>query len=53
MEKTMLSLLAHVRNWSVITNTERIDIKAIFFALWNNFPNQHINTYVCQLDRRQ
>ena len=49
----MLTLLAHVRTWSVITNSELMDIKAIFYAPWSDLLNQHINTYARQLDRRQ
>ena len=49
----MLYLSAHVRTWSVITSAERIDIKAIFYAPWIDSPNQHVNTYNRQLDRRQ
>ena len=51
--ETTLSLLTHVGTWLVITNAKRIDIKAIFYALWSDSPNQHITTYACQLDRRQ
>ena len=40
----MLTLLAHVRTWSVITNSDLMDIKAIFYAPWSDFPNQHIKT---------
>ena len=49
----MLTLLTHARTWSVIINSERMDIKAIFYAPWIDLPNQHINMYARQLDRRQ
>ena len=31
----------------------RIYIKAIFYALWSNSPNQHINTYARHLEQLQ
>ena len=43
----------HVGTWAVITNTVRINIKAIFYAPWSDSPNQHINTYARHLDRCQ
>ena len=49
----MLSLLGHVGTCLVITNTECIDIKAIFYAPWSDSPNKHINTYARHLDRCQ
>ena len=51
--ETTLYLLAHVRTWSVITNAESIDIKAIFYAPLSDSPNQHTNTYARQLYRSQ
>ena len=53
MGETTLSVLTHVRNWTVITNSERIKIKAILYAPLSDSPNQHTNTYARQLYRSQ
>ena len=51
--ETTLTLLAHFGTWYFITKDQRIDIKAIVYAPWSDSPNQHINTYACQMYRRQ
>ena len=53
MGETTLSVLTHVRNWTVITNSERIEIKAILYAPLSDSPNQHIITYAHYLEWRQ
>ena len=51
--KTILSLVAHLRMWPVITNTERMATKSDFIATWSDSPEQHISAYARDLTRRQ
>ena len=51
--ETILSLVAHLRTWNVITNVERMATKAAFIALWSDSPDQHLSAYTRDLTRRQ
>ena len=51
--ETILSLVAHIRTWPVITNAERMVTKAAFIAPWSDSPNQHLSDYAQDLTRRQ
>ena len=48
--KTMIKQL---QSWFVITNSERIAIKASFLVPWADTPNAHVTTFARQLNRRQ
>ena len=50
---TIKTMVAHLRTWFVITNAEKIAIKAAFHAPWADTPNAHVTTFARQLDRRQ
>ena len=50
---TIKTMIAHLRSWFVITNAEKIAIKAAFLAPWADTPNAHVTTFARQLDRRQ
>ena len=50
---TIKTMVAHLRTWYVITNAEKIAIKAAFHAPWADTPNAHVTTFARQLDRRQ
>ena len=43
--ETILSLVAHLRTWPVITNSESMAMKAAFVAPWSYYPDQHLSTY--------
>ena len=43
--ETILSLVAHLRTWPVITNAERMTTKAAFIAPWSDFSNPHLSAY--------
>ena len=51
--ETILSLVAHLRTWPVITNAESMATKAAFVAPWRDSPDQHIGPYARDLTRRQ
>ena len=51
--KSILTLIAHLRTWLVIKNTERMATKADFVAPWSDSPEQHLNAYARDLTRRQ
>ena len=51
--ETILSLVAHLRTWPVITNTERIATKAAFVAPWSDSPDQHLSDYARDLTRQK
>ena len=51
--ETILSLVAHLRTWPVITNAERMATKAAFIAPWIDSPDQHLSVYARDLTRRQ
>ena len=46
-------MITHLQTWFVITNKEKLDVKALFYAPWSETPNTHITTFARQLDRRQ
>ena len=50
---TIKTMVTHLRTWFVITNAEKIAIKAAFHAPWSDTPNDHITTFARQLNRRQ
>ena len=50
---TIKTMLDRLRAWFVITNAEKIAIKATFLAPWADTPDAHITTFARQLDRRQ
>ena len=51
--QTIKSMLLQLRTWFVITNSEKVAIKAHFHTPWSNTPNSHITTFARQLDRHQ
>ena len=51
--ETILLLVAHLRTWPVVTNTESMARISAFIAPWNDSPDQHLSTYVQDLTRRQ
>ena len=46
-------MITHLQTWFVITNKEKLDMKALFYAPWSENTNTHITTFYRQLDRRQ
>ena len=44
--ESILSLIAHLRTWPVITDAERMAAKASFVSPWSDSPDQHISSYV-------
>ena len=51
--ESILSLIAHLQTWPVITNVERMTMKAALVAPWSNSPDQHLSAYVRDHTRRQ
>ena len=51
--ESILSLIAHLRTWPVITNAERMATKSAFVAPWSDSPDQHLSAYVQDLTRRK
>ena len=43
--ESILTLIAHLQTWSVITDAERMATKASFVAPWSDSPDQHISAY--------
>ena len=50
---TIKTMIKQLQSWFVITNSEKIAIKATFLAPWSDTPNAHITTFARQLDHRQ
>ena len=51
--ETILSLVAHLCTWPVITNSERMATKAAFIYHWRDSSYQHLSAYDQDLTRRQ
>ena len=51
--ETILSIVAHLCTWPIITNSERMAMKAALFVPCSNSPDQHISAYAQDLTRRQ
>ena len=51
--ETILSLVAHLRTWPVITNAERMATNAAFIAPWSDSTNQYLSAYAKDVTRRQ
>ena len=51
--ETVLSLVAHLQTWSVITKAERMATMAAFISPWSHAPHQNLIAYACDLTRRQ
>ena len=51
--ETILLLIAHLRTWPVITNSERMATKASFVDPWSEYPYQHLSAYAQDLTRRK
>ena len=46
-------MVKQLQTWYVITNKEKLDVKALFHKPWSDTPNSQIKTYTRQLERRQ
>ena len=51
--KTILSLVAHLRTWPVTTNTKMISTKDAFIAHWSNSSNRHLSAYARNITRQK
>ena len=51
--KTILSLVAHLRMWPVITNTEMMATNAAFIAPWSDSPDEDLSAYARYLTTHQ
>ena len=51
--KTIFSLVTHLRTRPVITSAESMATKSAFIAPWSDSLNQHISAYSCDLTREQ
>ena len=51
--QTIATMITHLQTWFLITNKEKLDAKALFYAPWSENPNTHITTLARQLNRRQ
>ena len=51
--ETILSLVAQLHTWTVITNAERMATKVDFIAPWSDSPNQHLSAYAWHLTRQK
>ena len=47
------TMVTQINVWYVITTKEKLDIKANFLTPRRNNTEEHITTFVCQLDRFQ
>ena len=47
------TMVLQLWTWFVITNSEKVVIKAHFYAPWSDTPKSHITTFAHQLDHRQ
>ena len=47
---TIKTMIFQLRTWFIITNSEKVAIKAHFHAPWSNTSNSHITTFAHQLD---
>ena len=51
--ESILTLIAHLQTWSVITDAERMATKASFVAPWSDSPDQRLRANAQDLTRRQ
>ena len=51
--QTIKTMVLQLWTWFVITNSEKVVIKAQFHAPWGDTPKSHITTFARQLDHRQ
>ena len=51
--ETILSLIAHLRTWPVISKADRMATKAAFVDPWSDSPYQHLSAYARDLTRRK
>ena len=51
--QTIATMFKQLQTCNVITNKDKIDVKALFHEPWSDTPNSHITTFACQLERRQ
>ena len=51
--QTIKTMVLQLWTWFVITNSEKVVIKAHFHAPWSDTPKSHITTFAHQLDHRQ
>ena len=51
--ESIITLIAHLQTWPLITNASRMATKASFVAPWSNSPDQHLSAYARDLTRRQ
>ena len=51
--QTIKTMVLQLWTWFVITNSEKVVIKAHFYAPWSDTPKSHITTFAHQLDHRQ
>ena len=42
-------MITHLQTWFIITNKEKLDMKALFYSPWSETPNTHITTFARQL----
>ena len=47
--QTIKTILLQLRTWKVITNGEKVSIKAHFHTPWSDTPNSHITTFARQI----
>ena len=43
--QTIATMITHLQTCFVITNKEKLDMKALFYAPWSGTPNTHITTF--------
>ena len=46
-------MVKQLQTWYVITNKEKLDVKALFHNPWSDTPNSHITTFARHLELRQ
>ena len=51
--QTIPTMIAHLQTWFVITNKEKLNMRALFYAPWSETPNTHITNFSRQIYRRQ
>ena len=43
--QTIATMITHLQTWFVITDKEKLDMKALFYAPWSETPNTHLTTF--------
>ena len=51
--QTIATMITHLQTWFVITNKDKLNVKALFYAPCSETPNTHITTFARKLNRRQ